>query len=503
MLACARIGAAHSVVFGGFTAQSLKDRINDAQARVLITADGAWRRGSVVALKDIADEAIADTPSIEHVLVLRRTESACAMQAGRDLWWHDAVARQSAECEPESMDAEDLLFILYTSGTTGQPKGIMHTTGGYLTQVAYTHKYVFDLKPDTDVYWCTADVGWVTGHSYIVYGPLANRATSVLYEGTPDYPGKDRLWSIVEKYKVTIFYTAPTAIRTFMKWGDDLPAAHDLSSLRLIGTVGEPINPEAWVWYYGMIGRRALPGRRHVVADRDRRDHDQRAARRDHAEARERDVPAAGYRGGHRRRRGQAGRHPRRRLPRVVAAVAVDAARHLGRPSSATATPTGRGSATSTSRATAPSATTTGYFWLLGRVDDIMLVAGHNISTTEVESALVDHPSVAEAAVVGRNDATTGQAIAAFVTLRGGIEPGDELVEELREHVAHLIGPIAKPKTILFTEELPKTRSGKIMRRLLRNVAEDESLGDTTTLADPTVVDGIKSKYLASQPPEE
>ncbi len=502
MLACARIGAAHSVVFGGFTAQSLKDRINDAQARVLITADGAWRRGSVVALKDIADEALADTPSIEHVLVLRRTESECAMQSGRDIWWHDEVARQSTECAPESMDAEDLLFILYTSGTTGKPKGIMHTTGGYLTQVAYTHKYVFDLKPDSDVYWCTADVGWVTGHSYIVYGPLANRATSVLYEGTPDHPGKDRLWSIVEKYKVTIFYTAPTAIRTFMKWGDDLPAGHDLSSLRVIGTVGEPINPEAWVWYYGHIGRERCP----VV---DTWWQTETGA-----------IMISALPGATTLKPGSA-TFP---LPGIEASIVDDAGKPVGIPGGGYLVLSRpwpsmlrgiwgdpeRYRDTYWSRfdgkyfaGDGAKRDDDGYFWLLGRVDDIMLVAGHNISTTEVESALVDHASVAEAAVVGRNDATTGQAIAAFVTLRSGIEPGDDLVEELRNHVAHLIGPIAKPKTILFTEELPKTRSGKIMRRLLRNVAEDELLGDTTTLADPTVVDGIKSKYLASQPPEE
>jgi len=502
MLACARIGAAHSVVFGGFTAQSLKDRINDAQARVLITADGAWRRGSVVALKDIADEALADTPSIEHVLVLRRTESDCVMQSGRDIWWHDEVARQSTECVPESMDAEDLLFILYTSGTTGKPKGIMHTTGGYLTQVAYTHKYVFDLKPDSDVYWCTADVGWVTGHSYIVYGPLANRATSVLYEGTPDHPGKDRLWSIVEKYKVTIFYTAPTAIRTFMKWGDDLPAAHDLSSLRVIGTVGEPINPEAWVWYYGHIGRERCP----VV---DTWWQTETGA-----------IMISALPGATTLKPGSA-TFP---LPGIEASIVDDAGKPVGIPGGGYLVLSRpwpsmlrgiwgdpeRYRDTYWSRfdgkyfaGDGAKRDDDGYFWLLGRVDDIMLVAGHNISTTEVESALVDHAAVAEAAVVGRNDATTGQAIAAFVTLRSGIEPGDHLVEELRDHVAHLIGPIAKPKTILFTEELPKTRSGKIMRRLLRNVAEDELLGDTTTLADPTVVDGIKSKYLASQPPEE
>jgi acetyl-CoA synthetase len=502
MLACARVGAAHSVVFGGFTAQSLRDRINDAQARVLITADGAWRRGSVVPLKQIADEALAETPSIEHVVVLRRTESECAMQAGRDLWWHDDVGRQSTQCTPESMDAEDLLFILYTSGTTGRPKGIMHTTGGYLTQVAYTHKYVFDLKPETDVYWCTADVGWVTGHSYIVYGPLANRATSVLYEGTPDHPGRDRLWSIVEKYKVTIFYTAPTAIRTFMKWGDDLPAAHDLSSLRLIGTVGEPINPEAWVWYYGVIG-----GARCPVVDT-------------WWQTETGAIMISALPGATTLKPGSA-TFP---LPGIEANIIDDAGAPVGIPGGGYLVLSRpwpsmlrgiwgdpqRYRDTYWSRfgdkyfaGDGAKRDDDGYFWLLGRVDDIMLIAGHNISTTEVESALVDHPAVAEAAVVGRNDATTGQAIAAFVTLRTGIEPRDELVEELREHVAHLIGPIAKPKTILFTEELPKTRSGKIMRRLLRNVAEDDSLGDTTTLADPTVVDGIKSKYLASQPPEE
>jgi len=502
MLACARIGAAHSVVFGGFTAQSLKDRINDAQARVLITADGAWRRGSVVALKDIADEALTETPSIEHVLVLRRTQTEVAMQSGRDLWWHDEVARQSTECAAESMDAEDLLFILYTSGTTGRPKGIMHTTGGYLTQVAYTHRYVFDLKPDSDVYWCTADVGWVTGHSYIVYGPLANRATSVLYEGTPDYPDRDRLWSIVEKYKVTIFYTAPTAIRTFMKWGDELPARHDLSSLRVIGTVGEPINPEAWVWYYRTIGRERCP----VV---DTWWQTETGA-----------IMISALPGATTLKPGSA-TFP---LPGIEADIVDDAGAPVGVPGGgylvlARPWPSmlrgiwgdpDRYRDTYWSRfagkyfaGDGAKRDDDGYFWLLGRVDDIMLVAGHNISTTEVESALVDHPVVAEAAVVGRTDETTGQAIAAFVTLRSGTEPGDELVDELRNHVAQLIGPIAKPRSILFTEELPKTRSGKIMRRLLRNVAEDEGLGDTTTLADPTVVDGIKARYLASQPAEE
>jgi acetyl-CoA synthetase len=502
MLACARIGAPHSVVFGGFTAQSLKDRINDAEARVLITADGAWRRGSVVKLKEIADEAIADTPSIEHVLVLQRTANECEMRDGRDLWWHDAVDRQAKECAPEEMDSEDLLYLLYTSGTTGKPKGIMHTTGGYLTQCAYTHKYVFDLHPDTDVYWCTADVGWVTGHSYIVYGPLANGATSVLYEGTPDYPDKDRLWSIVEKYKVTIFYTAPTAIRTFMKWGDDIPAKHDLSSLRLIGSVGEPINPEAWVWYYKVIG-----GERCPVVDT-------------WWQTETGAIMISALPGATTLKPGSA-TFP---LPGIEAMICDDAGEEVGIPGGGYLVLTRpwpsmlrgiwgdpqRYRDTYWSRfddkyfaGDGAKRDDEGYFWLLGRVDDIMLVAGHNISTTEVESALVDYPAVAEAAVVGKTDATTGQAIAAFVILRGGNEPSDALVEELRGHVAELIGPIAKPKSILFTEELPKTRSGKIMRRLLRDVAEDQALGDTTTLADPTVVDGIKTKYLAAQPAEE
>jgi acetyl-CoA synthetase len=502
MLACARIGAPHSVVFGGFTAASLRDRINDAEASVLITADGAWRRGAVVSLKDIADEAVAETPSIKHVLVLKRTANEVKMTEGRDVWWHDTVAKQAATCAAEPMDSEDLLYLLYTSGTTGKPKGIMHSTGGYLTQVAYTHKFVFDLKPDTDVYWCTADVGWVTGHSYIVYGPLANRATSVLYEGTPDYPDRDRFWAIVEKYKVSKFYTAPTAIRTFMKWGDDLPARHDLSSLKLIGSVGEPINPEAWVWYYKVIG-----GERCPVVDT-------------WWQTETGAIMISPLPGATTLKPGSA-TFP---LPGLEATIVDDAGQEVGVPGGGYLVLTRpwpsmlrgiwgdpqRFVDTYWSRfdgryfaGDGAKRDDDGYFWLLGRVDDIMLVSGHNISTTEVEHALVDDPNVAEAAVVGKNDPTTGQAIAAFVTLRAGVEPSDALVEELRNHVAKLIGPIAKPKSVLFTEDLPKTRSGKIMRRLLRDVAEDQALGDTTTLADPTVVDGIKSKYLTSQPAED
>jgi acetyl-CoA synthetase len=502
MLACARIGAAHSVVFGGFTSDSLRDRINDAEARVLVTADGAWRRGGIVPLKEIADVAMAESPSIERCLVLRRTRQDVTMQEGRDSWWHDVVDGQPPECPPEPMDSEDLLYLLYTSGTTGKPKGIMHTTGGYLTQVAFTQKYVFDLHPDTDVFWCTADCGWVTGHSYIVYGPLANRATSVMYEGTPDHPDKDRFWAIVEKYGVTILYTAPTAIRTFMKWGTQYPEAHDLSSLRLLGSVGEPINPEAWIWYWQHIG-----GGRCPVVDT-------------WWQTETGAIMISPLPGTTVTKPGSA-TFP---LPGIGAEIVSDAGKSVGIPGGGYLVLTRpwpsmlRGIWGDPQRFTdtywsrfdgryfagdGAKRDEDGYYWLLGRVDDIMLVAGHNISTTEVESALVAHPAVAEAAVVGRTDDTTGQAVAAFVILRAGNEPSDDLVVALRDHVAQHIGPIAKPKSILFTEDLPKTRSGKIMRRLLRNVAEDEALGDTTTLADPTVVEGIKSRYLATSTEEE
>ncbi len=502
MLACARIGAAHSVVFGGFSSDALRDRINDAEAKLLITADGAWRRGQVVPLKQSADEAMAQSPSIEHCLVLRRTGQDVPMERGRDVWWHDVVPQQPTEAPAEPMDSEQLLYLLYTSGTTAKPKGIMHTTGGYLTQVAFTHKYVFDLHPETDVYWCAADVGWVTGHSYIVYGPLANGATSVMYEGTPDFPDKDRFWSIVEKYKVSILYTAPTAIRTFMKWGPDYPRKHDLSSLRLLGTVGEPINPEAWVWYWEHIG-----GERCPVVDT-------------WWQTETGAIMISPLPGATTLKPGSA-TFP---LPGIGADIVDDVGNSVPIPGGGNLVLTRpwpsmlRGIWGDPERyrdtywgrfdgkyfaGDGAKRDDEGYFWLLGRIDDVMNISGHRISTTEVESALVDHSAVAEAAVVGRADATTGQAIGAFVILRAGFEPDDGLAGELRDHVSKVIGPIARPKTILFTEELPKTRSGKIMRRLLRNVAEDEVLGDTTTLADPSVVDGIKARYLAQQPAEE
>jgi acetyl-CoA synthetase len=499
LLACARIGAPHSVVFGGFSSDSLRDRIQDAEAKVVVTADGAWRRGQVVPLKHTTDVAVAECPTIEKVLVLRRTgQDDVPMTDGRDVWWHDVVPRQDAECPPEVMDAEDLLYLLYTSGTTAKPKGIMHTTGGYLTQVAYTHRHVFDLDPDRDVYWCSADVGWVTGHSYIVYGPLANRTTGVLYEGTPDFPDKDRLWKIVEKYGVTILYTAPTAIRTFMKWGPEYVERHDMSTLRLLGSVGEPINPEAWVWYWQHIG-----GGRCPVVDT-------------WWQTETGSIMISPLPGATTLKPGSA-TFP---LPGIAADIVNDDGESVGIPGGGYLVLTRpwpsmlRGIYGDPQRyrdtywGRFPDRYFAGdgakrdedaYYWLLGRVDDVMLVSGHNISTAEVEHALVGHPAVAEAAVVGRTDSTSGQAIAAFVILRSGSEPSEALVQELRDHVGNTIGPIAKPKTILFTEDLPKTRSGKIMRRLLRNVSEDEALGDTTTLADPTVVEGIKSRYLAAQ----
>jgi len=492
MLACARIGAIHSVVFGGFSSDSLADRINDAEAKVLITADGSWRRGSVVSLKGAADVALARTHSIEKVIVVKRTDNEIEMQAGRDIWYHDVIADQSTDCDPEVMNAEDILYILYTSGTTGKPKGIVHTQGGYLTEVMTTHSYVFDLKPD-DVYWCGADIGWVTGHSYIVYGPLANGATQVMYEGAPNFPGNDRLWQIIDDYKVTIFYTAPTAIRAFMKWGDQFPAGHDLSSLRLLGTVGEPINPEAWMWYHEHIGHERcpivdtwwqtetgaimitpLPGAVATKPGSATRPFPGIAA--DVVDDEGNSVPLGG--GGY--------LAIRRPWPAMLRTIYGDDQRYVD---------------TYWSRfpglyfaGDGAKRDADGYFWLLGRVDDIMLVAGHNISTTEVESALVGHAAVAEAAVVGRTDPVTGQAIAAFVTLRSGVIGDEALLQELRNTVAATIGPIAKPKSIVFTDDLPKTRSGKIMRRLLRDISEQRHLGDVTTLANADVVAEIANQ---------
>lgn len=493
MLACARIGAAHSVVFGGFSSQALADRINDAEAKVLITADGGYRRGEVFPLKPQADEAVSSTPTIEHVVVVKRGGNDITMQEGRDHWYHDLMAVAEPVCVAEPMSSEQLLFLLYTSGTTGKPKGIMHTTGGYLTHVSYTHKYVFDLHPETDVYWCTADVGWITGHSYIVYGPLSNGATQVIYEGVPNYPENDRLWSIVEKYKVSIFYTAPTAIRTFMKWGVEEPQKHDLSSLRVIGSVGEPINPEAWMWYHENIGQGRCP-----VVDT-------------WWQTETGGIMISPLPGVTTTKPGSA-TFP---LPGIGAEVVDEKGNvitHGGGYLTLTHPWPGmlrgiwgdpeRFQETYWSKfpgryfaGDGAKLDDDGYLWLLGRVDDVMNVSGHRISTTEVESALVSHPSVAEAAVVGANDATTGQAIIAYVTLRGGESVSEN---DLRNHVAKEIGAIAKPKAIFFTPDLPKTRSGKIMRRLLRDVAEGRNLGDTTTLADASVVTELQKRAAES-----
>jgi acetyl-CoA synthetase len=490
MLACARIGAPHSVVFGGFSSESLRDRIIDAEAKVLITADGGYRRGAVVPLKANADEALKECPTIEHVVTVRRTGGEHSFIDGRDLWYHDLLEGRSTVCEPEPMDAEDPLYLLYTSGTTGKPKGIVHTTGGYLTQVAATHRMIFDIHED-DVYWCAADIGWVTGHSYIVYGPLANHTTGVIYEGAPDWPDKDRLWQIVEKYRATILYTAPTAIRAFMRWGTEYPEKHDLSSLRLLGSVGEPINPEAWVWYWTYIGGERcpvvdtwwqtetgsilitpLPGITPlkpgsatfpfpgIVAD----------VIDEHGST----VPLGG--GGY--------LVLKRPWPSIARTIWGDPDRYVETYFSKFGPETyvaGDGAKRDEE----------GYFWLLGRIDDVMNVAGHRLSTYEIESALVDNPKVAEAAVVSRPDELVGEAIVAFVTLKGGYEGDDAVAGELRDHVSKKIGKIARPHGIIFTADLPKTRSGKIMRRLLRDVARGRPLGDVTTLANAEIVEQI------------
>jgi acetyl-CoA synthetase len=502
MLACARIGAPHSVIFGGFSPESIVDRVNDAQCVALITADYGWRRGNKVPLKRNCDIAMEQTPSIKHCIVARRIGDDVFMRTGRDHWWGEVIAGQSTDCVPEDMNAEDLLFLLYTSGTTAKPKGIKHTTAGYLTHVTMTHKLVFDLKEDRDIYWCTADIGWVTGHSYIVYGPLANGATSVLYEGTPDFPDKDRFWDIVERYRVTILYTAPTAIRTFMKWGTEYPAQHDLSSLRLLGTVGEPINPEAWMWYREWIGGNRvpvvdtwwqtetggimispLPGLTTLLPGSATRPLPGIGA--DVVNDKGESVPPGG--GGYvvltrpwpGMLRGIWGDDERyaqtywSRFPHLY--FAGDGARRDA----------------------------DGNFWFMGRIDDVMNVSGHRISTTEVESALVDHPKVAEAAVCGKLDEMTGQAIYAFVSLKGGETGSADFADELRDHVATRLGKFTRPKYITFTQELPKTRSGKIMRRLLRDIAEGRTLGDTTTLADSSIVNELQARAQAAVAQEE
>ncbi len=501
MLACARIGAVHSVVFGGFSAEALRSRIEDAEAVLVITCDGGNRRGKPMALKPAVDEAVAASPSIKNVLVVKRTGQDDIEWTDKDIWWHDLVGAQPTTHAATAFDAEHPLFILYTSGTTGKPKGILHTTGGYLTQASYTHKNVFDLKADTDVYWCTADIGWVTGHSYVVYGPLANGATSLMYEGTPDTPHNGRWWELIEKYRVSILYTAPTAIRTFMKWGDDVPAGFDLTSLRVLGSVGEPINPEAWMWY-----RRVIGGERCPIVDT-------------WWQTETGAIMISPLPGVTATKPGSA----MTAIPGINAEVVDDEAHPVGNGGGGYLVLTEpwpsmlRGIWGDNQRyvdtywsrwkglyfaGDGAKLDEDGAIWLLGRVDDVMNVSGHRISTTEVESALVSHPVVAEAAVVGAADETTGQGIVAFVILREGVDAGDHVVADLRNHVAHEIGPIAKPRQILVVPELPKTRSGKIMRRLLRDIAENRAVGDTTTLADAGVMNLI-GQGLANNPGTE
>ncbi|MGQ9512943.1 acetate--CoA ligase [Thermodesulfitimonas sp.] len=507
MLACARIGAPHSIVFGGFSAEALRDRINDAGAKVLITADGGWRRGKIVSLKSNADAALSQTPTVEKVVVVRRTGREVNMQEGRDLWYHELMAKAPVGCPAEELDSEHMLFILYTSGTTGKPKGVVHTTGGYLVGVSTTHQMVFDIK-DSDVYWCTADIGWITGHSYVIYGPLANGATTLMYEGAPDWPAQDRFWAIIAKYGVTVFYTAPTAIRAFMKWGREWPAQHNLSTLRLLGTVGEPINPEAWMWYYenigggrcpivdtwwqtetGMIMISPLPGITPLKPG-------------------SATVPLPGVEAevvdkeGNPVLLGEGGllviKEP---WPAMLRTIYGDDQRYIdtywARFKDKGYYFTGDGAKRDYHN----------YYWILGRVDDVINVAGHRLSTMELESALVDHPWVAEAAVIGKSHEIKGQAVAAFVTLKARAfeelkaakRSFKEIEAELKAHVAKKIGAIARPDDVFLTAELPKTRSGKIMRRLLRDIAEGRVLGDTSTLADPAVIAELKTKYGAQE----
>jgi acetyl-CoA synthetase len=502
MLACARIGAVHNVVFGGFSVESVKERMNVSDAKVLVTADETLRRGKPAPMKAKVDEIVDDLPQLEHVVVVKRTGGECPMTEGRDVWWHEAVEEADEECAAEPLDAEHPLYILYTSGSTAKPKGILHTTGGYLTGVAATHKLVFDLKPDSDVYWCAADVGWVTGHSYIVYGPLANGATSVLYEGAPDFPDKDRWWEIVETYGVTILYTAPTAIRACIKWGDEYPEKHDLSSLRLLGSVGEPINPRAWAWYHKVIG-----GERCPVVDtwwQTETGHIMITPLPGITETKPGSAtqPFPGVEAAVVNKKGEIVEEGggfltlRRPWPGMLRTLYKEDERYVE-------TYWDKWGNDIYDVGDAAKIDDDGYFWIVGRTDDVINVSGHRMSTMEIESAIVSHDKVAEAACVGAKDEDTGQSIVAFVTIKGSEEEEDGFDDVIRQHVAEKIGKLARPKRIVYADDLPKTRSGKIMRRLLRDIAEGRELGDVTTLRDPSVTEMISEKMKSGQADEE